>query len=803
MSSDAQTKRKRSPFPRTFFVANIMEIFERLAWYGFFAVSSLYMTSPIAQGGLGFSSIERGILQGIIPFLLYLFPVITGALADRYGYRNMFLVAFSIMTPAYFFLGQVHGFWPFFFVFLLVAVGAAVFKPVVVGTVGRTTDDTNRGIGFGVFYTIVNVGGFIGPFVAGYVRAISWDLVFVMSAIWIGINFIPTLFLYKEPTTESQSTEKRSLVKVLTDAQEVLGNGRFALAVVPVIVMFMLAGGGWVSWLYVLIGSVVWLVINYLLNGRFAIILMLPFILGVYGIANFAGGDAPALVEETVAEVVETAPIAEPIMVEQAVEGDSVMMVAVTETQSFASVLQTLGLSDVTDGLIAEEVVVKEGMNGWLMLGIIGGAWAAIFLVVMLRKSSGSGGEPQYKDLVWHKQKPQIGNWPFVLYLVILTGFWASFNQIFITMPEYIRDFVDTTDMVKGAAIFGKGVASFLASVNLEQLAGELGNMIKEHTVVGADANVRDIFLEIVNYKVRVPHEEIIATFQALSHVSVPDAQTLDMVAQEWAGRGHGADAAAVKVLLQHLYTPEMMQLAQGVDLSGVNVPSVKTVDELLMPLAASGTTDMNSFLVALKEFSALYQLAPQQVLAYMQDMVICMPTAVEWAANYRQVNPEYIINLDAGSIVVFQILVSSIIDRWKPFPVLVVGTIVSGIGIGIGGISHGIVLGGTFVAVSIIVFAFGEMIASPKSQEYVARIAPKAKTALFMGYYFVSVALGNLFGGILSGWGYQKIALEMDAPMLMWVLFGGVGFLTAGALVFFNKGVVPKLEAQRETNNA
>ena len=210
MTAD-EAKRKRSPFPRTFFVANVMEIFERMAWYGFFAVSSLYLTSPIAQGGMGFDSIQRGILQGIIPFLLYLFPVITGALADRYGYRNTFLVAFAIMTPAYFLLGQVHGFWPFFGMFLLVAIGAATFKPVVVGTVGKTTDDSNRGIGFGIFYTIVNVGGFIGPFVAGAVRTrLGWDWVFIMSAIWIGLNFIPTIFFYKEPTTESTSAEKRS-----------------------------------------------------------------------------------------------------------------------------------------------------------------------------------------------------------------------------------------------------------------------------------------------------------------------------------------------------------------------------------------------------------------------------------------------------------------------------------------------------------------------------------------------------------------------------------------------------------------
>ena len=77
------------------------------------------------------------------------------------------------MGPSYFLLGQVTSFWPFCAVFTAVAIGAALFKPIAVGTVGRTTDDNNRGLGFGIFYMMVNVGGFMGPIIAGYVRAIS------------------------------------------------------------------------------------------------------------------------------------------------------------------------------------------------------------------------------------------------------------------------------------------------------------------------------------------------------------------------------------------------------------------------------------------------------------------------------------------------------------------------------------------------------------------------------------------------------------------------------------------------------
>jgi MFS family permease len=146
-------------YPSAFWVANTMEIFERMAWYGFYAVSSLYITGPVETGGLGFTSEERGQLQAIVPFFLYLFPVLTGALADRYGYKRMFIIAYVGMIISYFALGQFKTFPTFLAAFMMVAVAAAIFKPVVVGTVARVTNEGNSAMAFGIFYMMVNIGG--------------------------------------------------------------------------------------------------------------------------------------------------------------------------------------------------------------------------------------------------------------------------------------------------------------------------------------------------------------------------------------------------------------------------------------------------------------------------------------------------------------------------------------------------------------------------------------------------------------------------------------------------------------------
>lgn len=166
---------------------------------------------------------------------------------------------------------------------------------------------------------------------------------------------------------------------------------------------------------------------------------------------------------------------------------------------------------------------------------------------------------------------------------------------------------------------------------------------------------------------------------------------------------------------------------------------------------------------------------------------------------RYRQINPEYIISLDFLGIVLFQYWVSSVAARMRPFVVLIGGTLLMALSYFLGGFSHLLPFAGTAVAAMVMVFAFGEMLAYPKSQEYVAAVAPPSACALFMGYYFVSSALGLLFAGVLSGWGYQVLAVEHNAPILMWAVFGAVAVIAALALLLFNYWLAPRFADWRE----
>ncbi|MBE0650028.1 MAG: MFS transporter [Bacteroidales bacterium] len=199
-------------FPGVFWVANTMELFERWAWYGLFAVLALYLTQSTDTGALGFSQTQKGDIMGIVTAILYLLPIVTGAIADRFGYKKVLILAYIVLSSGYFMMGKFTTYGYVFFAFLYVALGAAMFKPIVSATVAKTTDKDTSSIGFGIFYMMVNIGGFLGPIVSSKMRVVAWDHVFTMSTVSILVNLVLVLLFYKEPKRETEVETKKYLI---------------------------------------------------------------------------------------------------------------------------------------------------------------------------------------------------------------------------------------------------------------------------------------------------------------------------------------------------------------------------------------------------------------------------------------------------------------------------------------------------------------------------------------------------------------------------------------------------------------
>ena len=210
--------------PKTFWVANLMELFERGAYYGMNAVLAVYLVDV-----LGFRQQAVGFLQGFVYALTYILPIFGGALAERLGYRKMLIVAFSLLTLGYFAAGNFNSYGMIFLFLLIMATGSGLFKPIITGTVARTTTKENSGFGFGVYYWSINLGAFLAPFFISWIKGFDWRYVFFSSAAWCFLMLLPSIFLYKDPEKPESTKPIRQVMK---EAMLILSDSRFMLLIV-------------------------------------------------------------------------------------------------------------------------------------------------------------------------------------------------------------------------------------------------------------------------------------------------------------------------------------------------------------------------------------------------------------------------------------------------------------------------------------------------------------------------------------------------------------------------------------------
>jgi len=226
----------REGFHPTFWIGNGMELFERLAYYGQQIVFMIYL-----RNRLGFSEAEAGSLSGIFGGVIYLLPILAGTLADKWGFRRAFSVAFSILAVGYFLIGSMGmsafswmyqglpQYWLLLAFLLLTAFGGSFIKPSVLGTVAVTTTEKSRSLGFAIYYWLVNVGALIGPTIAYLVRdKLGNEFVYMVSSLSCVLMLLVNFFLYKEVRSpEAEVVE--SMGQKIKNLFRVLGNVRFMI----------------------------------------------------------------------------------------------------------------------------------------------------------------------------------------------------------------------------------------------------------------------------------------------------------------------------------------------------------------------------------------------------------------------------------------------------------------------------------------------------------------------------------------------------------------------------------------------
>src|SRR5438105_2736200 len=226
----------RTGFERPFWVANISELFERLSYYAAFASLARYL-----HEALNFPIERAADLTGLFGGLVWFLAIFGGAIADRLGFRRALSLAYLILAGSYFLLGSLGAPWlapvrnavPLValvtVVLMLPAFGIALVKPCVVGTTARASRENVRSIGYSIYYTLVNIGGALGPFVASWVhKNMSVENVFRVAAVSVFLMFFAVLLFFKEPQ-RSNANQTASLADTLRNFGKVLVNPNFMM----------------------------------------------------------------------------------------------------------------------------------------------------------------------------------------------------------------------------------------------------------------------------------------------------------------------------------------------------------------------------------------------------------------------------------------------------------------------------------------------------------------------------------------------------------------------------------------------
>jgi dipeptide/tripeptide permease len=233
MMIEQRLQQFKTGFQINFWVANTIELFERLAFYGAKAILTIFLANKVGLEK------EAGTLAGFFSGIIYSLPIVAGVLVDRYGFKKTLLTCFAVFSVGYFLIGlagmefgesimQVVGKKTYVItVLMLTAIGGSLIKPCIVGTVAKTSKPEAKALGFSIYYTLVNLGGAIGPIVALHVREdFGIEYVLIMSAITSLMLFIGTLLFFREPDSDP-GEEKRTFRKVFSDMLMVFSNFRF------------------------------------------------------------------------------------------------------------------------------------------------------------------------------------------------------------------------------------------------------------------------------------------------------------------------------------------------------------------------------------------------------------------------------------------------------------------------------------------------------------------------------------------------------------------------------------------------
>ncbi len=693
-------------FPPQFWLVIMFEFFERGSYYGVMSILSVYLTDI-----LHFPKESVGLIKGTIQPLLYFLPIISGALADRFGYRRTLLVAFTLLGGGYLLTSQVTTYTAVFLALCVMGLGAGAFKPIISGTIARVTDESNSTLGFGVYYWSINLGAFLFPLILVPLlkNSVGWSWVLVAAAVGTGIMILPTLFLFREPErpAAAEGAPKAGLIQSLANAFEIVYS--------PVVLVLGACRRR----------RVVAMVVG-LLAAAFVVLAGWRYLAPHREVVAAPG----------VAYPVDGATLV--VRVERNMTREQPFSVSPREAAPAGATL-VVHRPDDREQLAPEmlEALTAAGLSGTMtparLAEMVAGAVQPPRLVLI----AGAGQPPFSFD---HNTS----------------------GEVTIRAPDPSAEPVYRAELL----------AALRAVPGLAALpAGTVDELFE-----------------------RGAKRPFLLAFVALLLVAAAVVLSLK---PSWARAEPGG--RAVMALVTATVLAGALWLLPGLSVFARIVSTVIAMTVLSLYLIDVGDRERMRanwrFLLLIFLYSGFWVLYFQMfdsVLWYVQayvdasslDRVVNgMLGALGIAATWH-FDIEHVTVINAGTIILLQLVVSSIVRSTRALPTMIVGIGLGTVGMAILAISTQIWV---FMA-GIVIFSIGEMTAHPKLISYIGQIAPRDRVGTYMGYIFLYGVIGSSIGAVLGANLYVHFVDQLNQPSTLWLIFSLIGVATMVALAVYDR---------------
>jgi len=219
-----------SRMPRSYWLTCLIIMLERFSYFLIRAAAPLFLVAA-GSAGLSLDYEDKIKIFTVWSTAIFCAPLVMSIFADSYGYKRFLSLGCVFGIIGYAGMALVHssyGFWMFLFAVCFAGICTGTLRPIVYGTIARSTTNISATYVWGIYFLLINVAGFCAPLCAGFVGGSQhFRRIAMIAGIMMTVAALLTYFFHDN---HERTAKKLPFTRVcITAIGNMLSNSRFLI----------------------------------------------------------------------------------------------------------------------------------------------------------------------------------------------------------------------------------------------------------------------------------------------------------------------------------------------------------------------------------------------------------------------------------------------------------------------------------------------------------------------------------------------------------------------------------------------